>query len=88
MFFYSIQYHDEDVLRRIGQDYAFTPDLLEENKDFLLSSLKAYGSQCTPKMFLSGLLNITGPLYLCIDESIWFDIFKTNIFDFYDYSHF
>ena len=81
-FFYSIQYHDKDVLRRIGQDYAFTPDLLDENKDLLLSSLKAYGSQCTPKMFLSGLLNITGPLYLCIDETIWFDIFKTNIFDF------
>ena len=81
-FFYSIQYNDKDVLERIGQDYTFNPDLLEENKDLLLSSLKAYGNQCTPKMFLSGLLNITGPLYLCIDESIWFDIFKTNIFDF------
>ena len=81
-FFYSIQYHDKDVLRRIGQDYAFTPDLLEENKDLLLSSLKAYRSQCTPKTFLSGILNITGPLYLCVDESIWFDSFKTNIFDF------
>ena len=81
-FFYSIQYHDKDVLRRIGQDYAFTPDLLEENKDLLLSSLKAYGNQCTPETFLSGILNITGPLYLCVDESIWFDSFKTNIFDF------
>lgn len=80
-FFYSIQYHDKDVLRRIGQDYAFTPDLLEENKDLLLSSLKAYGNQCTPKTFLSGILNITGPLYLCVDESIWFESFKTNIFD-------
>lgn len=81
-FFYSIQYHDKDVLRRIGQDYAFTPDLLEENKDLLLSSLKAYGNQCTPETFLSGILNITGPLYLCVNESIWFDSFKTNIFDF------
>ena len=81
-FFYSIQYHDKDVLRRIGQDYAFTPDLLEENKDLLLSSLKAYRSQYTPKTFLSGILNITGPLYLCVDESIWFDSFKRNIFDF------
>lgn len=81
-FFYSIQYHDKDVLRRIGQDYAFTPDLLEENKDLLLSSLKAYGNQRTPETFLSGILNITGPLYLCVNESIWFDSFKTNIFDF------
>lgn len=81
-FFYSIQYNDKDVLRRIGQDYAFTPDLLEENKDLLLSSLKVYRSQCTPKTFLSGILNIIGPLYLCVDESIWFDSFKTNIFDF------
>lgn len=81
-FFYSIQYHDEGVLERIGQDFAFTPELLEENKDLLLSSLKAYGNQCTPETFLSGILNITGPLYLCVDESIWFDSFKTNIFDF------
>ena len=81
-FFYSIQYNDKDVLERIGQDYTFNPDLLEENKDLLLSSLKAYGNQCTPKTFLSGILNITGPLYLCVDESIWFDSFKTNIFDF------
>lgn len=81
-FFYSIQYNDKDVLERIGQDYTFNPDLLEENKDLLLSSLKAYGNQYTPKTFLSGILNITGPLYLCVDESIWFDSFKTNIFDF------
>ena len=81
-FFYSIQYNDKDVLERIGQDYTFNPDLLEENKDLLLSSLKAYGNQYTPKTFLSGILNITGPLYLCVDESIWFDSFKTNIFYF------
>lgn len=81
-FFYSIQYNDKDVLERIGQDYAFTPDLLKENQDLLLSSLKAYGNNYTPEMFLSGILSITGPLYLCVDESIWFDTFKTNIFDF------
>ena len=81
-FFYSIQYHDEDVLERIGQDFAFTPELLEENQDLLLSSLKAYGSQYAPETFLPGILNITSPLYLCVDESIWFDSFKTNIFDF------
>lgn len=81
-FFYSIQYNDKDVLERIGQDYAFNPDLLEENQELLLLSLKAYGNQCTPETFLSGILNITGPLYLCVDETIWFDSFKTNIFDF------
>ena len=81
-FFYSIQYNDKDVLERIGQDYTFNPDLLEENQELLLSSLKAYGNQFTPETFLSGILNITGPLYLCVDESIWFDSFKTNIFDF------
>ena len=69
-FFYSIQYHDNDVLERIGQDYAFTPDLLEENRDLLISSLKAYRSLYTPKSFLSGILCITGPLYLCVDLSL------------------
>ena len=80
-FFYSIQYNDKDVLERIGQDYAFNPDLLEENQELLLSSLKAYGSPYTPKIFLSGILRITTPLYLCVDESIWFENFKANIFD-------
>lgn len=80
-FFYSIQYNDKDVLERIGQDYAFNPDLLEENQELLLSSLKAYGSPYTPKIFLSGILRITTPLYLCVDESIWFENFTANIFD-------
>ena len=80
-FFYSIQYNDKDVLERIGQDYAFNPDLLEENQELLLSSLKAYGSPYTPEIFLSGILRITTPLYLCVDESIWFENFKANIFD-------
>lgn len=80
-FFYSIQYNDKDVLERIGQDYAFNPDLLEENQELLLLSLKAYGSPYTPEIFLSGILRITSPLYLCVDESIWFENFKANIFD-------
>lgn len=80
-FFYSIQYNDKDVLERIGQDYAFNPDLLEENQELLLLSLKAYGSPYTPEIFLSGILRIITPLYLCVDESIWFENFKANIFD-------
>lgn len=81
-FFYSIQYNNQETQERIGQDFAFTPDLLETNKELLLASINAYGNSYTPNTFLSGILNITGPLYLCVDESIWFDSFKTNIFDF------
>ena len=80
-FFYSIQYNNQKALERIGQDFAFSPELQEENEALLSDAIKAYGSKFTPKLFLSGILNITGPLYLCIDESIWFASFKTNIFD-------
>lgn len=80
-FFYSLQYHDKTVLDRIGQDFAFCPNLLETNEKLLISSIKAYGSENTPKIFLPGILSITGPLYLCVDESVWFDVFKTNIFE-------
>ncbi len=80
-FFYSIQYNNQETQERIGQDFAFTPDLLETNKELLLASINAYGNSYTPNTFLSGILNITGPLYLCVEETLWFDSFRRNIFD-------
>ncbi|XTB52241.1 SIR2 family protein [Fusobacterium nucleatum] len=80
-FFYSIQYNNQETQERIGQDFAFTPDLLETNKELLVAAINAYGNSYTPNIFLPGILNIAGPLYLCVEETLWFDSFRRNIFD-------
>ena len=79
-FFYSIQYSDNSLLTRIGQDFAYSPKLSDFNKDILVRAINAYGDINTPEIFLSGLLNVTGPIYIAVDETIWFDVFNRNIF--------
>ena len=79
-FFYSIQYRDNDLQTRIGQDFAYSQKLNEFNKDILVRAIKAYGDGSTPQTFLYGLLNVIGPMYIAVNESLWFDVFKKNIF--------
>jgi len=47
-FFYSIQYNDRDVQRRIGEDYAYNEKLQKFNEDILIKSLNAIGKDETP----------------------------------------
>lgn len=80
-FFYSIQYHDKEVLTRIGQDFAYSVELVDFNKDILEKSINAIGSNQTPRMFIKGLLFITKPIYFAVNEDLWFESFKKHIFD-------
>lgn len=80
-FFYSIQYSDNNVLTRIGQDFAYSPELLDFNKDILIRSLNAMGHESMPVDLVGGLFRVTGPIYMAVDEGEWFELFKENIFD-------
>lgn len=80
-FFYSIQYHDSNLLTRIGQDFAYSPKLSGFNKDILLKAIRAIGDENTPPMFIEGLLRIIGPIYFAVDENEWFDLFEADIFN-------
>lgn len=79
-FFYSIQYNDKDVQRRIGEEYAYSEKLQYFNKDILLKSLVAVGSENTPISLKNGILNVTATMYVAVDETIWFNLFKETIF--------
>lgn len=79
-FFYSIQYRDNDLQTRIGQDFAYSQKLSEFNKDILVRAIKAYGDDSTPQLFLQGLLNVIAPIYIAVNENLWFDVFKEHIF--------
>lgn len=79
-FFYSIQYNDNNLQTRIGQDFAYSPKLYDFNKDILVKAIKAYDDDNTPQIFLTGILNVIAPMYTAVDESLWFDIFKDHLF--------
>ena len=80
-FFYSIQYSDNNLLTRIGQDFAYSPKLCEFNEEIIVKAIQAYGASTTPQIFLTGILLVTGPIYISVDEKKWFDVFKNNIFN-------
>lgn len=80
-FFYSIQYYDNDVLTRIGQDFAYSPKLVEFNKDILLKSIEAIGSKQTPQIFVKGLLCVTKSIYFAVEEELWFELFLRCVFN-------
>lgn len=79
-FFYSIQYNDKDVQRRIGEDFAYSEELQEFNKDIIIKSLDAVENEDTPISFKNGILNVTATMYIAVDESIWFEKFKETVF--------
>lgn len=80
-FFYSIQYSENNLLTRIGQDFAYSPKLCEFNEKIIVKAIQAYGASNTPQIFLTGILLVTGPIYISVDEEKWFDVFKNNIFN-------
>ncbi len=79
-FFYSIQYNDKDVQRRIGEDFAYSEELQRFNEDIIIKSLDAVGNEETPISFKKGILNVTATMYIAVDESIWFEKFKETVF--------
>ena len=79
-FFYSIQYNERDVQRRIGEDYAYNEKLQKFNEDILIKSLNAIGKDETPVSFKNGILNVTATMYIAVDEELWFELFKESVF--------
>lgn len=79
-FFYSIQYNDKDVQRRIGEEYAYNEKLQDFNQDILLKALVAIGNEDTPISFKKGIFNVTATMYIAVDESVWFEVFKDTVF--------
>ena len=82
-FFYSCMYNDKNVLRRIGQEFAYNKKLNNTNKALILKSLEALVNPDTPPLFVPGLYIMSGRIYRSVDEDVWFDLFKTNIIELY-----
>lgn len=77
--YYSIQYRDKNLLRRIGQDYAYDFDLRDWTSKALVMLLDSIGSKSTPRSFIYGMLILSGELFVSVPEEIWYDSFLMNV---------
>lgn len=80
-FFYSIQYNDKEVQRRIGEDFTYNENLQFFVQDILKKSLYAIGNKSTPSYFKNGMLNIIAIMYTAVNEEDWFKQFDETIFE-------
>lgn len=76
--FYSCQYNNKNVLRRIGQDYAFEEELKDVLPHLLHQIHGSLNNQDTPGTLISGILQVGSQLFWGMNESLWFE-------DFYQY---
>lgn len=81
--YYSCQYNNRNVLRRIGQDYSFEPALQQELPRLLHQIFKALGSKDTPGTMLSGMLQIGSQMFFGMKEDAWFEDFDGYLKDTY-----
>lgn len=80
-FFYSIQYNDKEVQRRIGEDLTYNVKLQDFVQDILKKSLYAIGDKFTPLYLKNGMLNIIAIMYTAVNEDDWFELFKETVFE-------
>lgn len=79
--FYSLLYRDEKLIRRIGQEMAFTDDneFREELPKIVIRLLKALASDSTPYRMISSIFLMVGELFCSIDSSQWVEEFHSVI---------
>jgi len=75
--FYSLHYSDEKVLRRIGQDYAYSEILTDFNNQTLPKLLSDYMDDETPLRFKKSILYFCSELFVAVNPEIWENKFLT-----------
>lgn len=73
--YYSSQYNNKKVLRRIGQDLAFEEKLQGVLPDMLHQIITALSDPDTPGVLISGMLQIGSQLFFGMKEELWFEEF-------------
>ena len=79
--FYSLLYRDEKLLRRIGQEMAYTDCTAFRNQlpDIITRLLKALVSDSTPNGMIFSIFQVTGELFPSIESDIWIDEFHSAL---------
>lgn len=82
--FYSLQYQNEKLLRRLGQDFAYREDenLRPKVSEILVTLIKALKCEKFPNGICYGIYYFTSELYVAVDEDIWYPEFKDTILEY------
>lgn len=75
--FYSLQCQSADVIKRIGQEYAYSDKLLEQKdtSKILKLLLSAYTNEFTPQSLQINILTIAKELFVAVKPCIWEESF-------------
>lgn len=73
--YYSSQYNNKRLLRRIGQDYAFEPKLKNTLPELLHRVFSALSCIDTPSDIKDGMLQVGSQFFFGMKEDVWFDNF-------------
>lgn len=77
--FYSLNFTDEKIIRRIGQDYAYSKVTLPFVKDNLVALLNTYLNKETPIRFKKSILLLTSEWLIAVESKKWQPLFITII---------
>lgn len=82
--FYSLQYQNEKLLRKLGQDFAYRDDenLRSKVSEILVTLIKALKCEKIPNGVCYGIYYFTSELYVAVDEDIWYSEFKDTILEY------
>lgn len=70
--FYSLQCNTAEVLKRIGQEYAYSDDLFtQETPNLLDKMLNAYINKDTPTFLKNSILEISKEFFISVNSSKW-----------------
>lgn len=70
--YYSLQCNNNDILKRIGQDYAYSDNLYQKKlPDILDRLLTCILSDATPNSFIKPILIIAQELFVSVKSTVW-----------------
>lgn len=72
--YYSLQLTDRQILRRIGQDFAYSEELIEKLPDILIRMLKTI-IKAERGINFDSYFTICEELFVAVKEKKWFDLF-------------
>lgn len=74
--YYSSHYNNRKVLTRIGQDYAYSPEINDILPKLLNRAFEVLIDGSLPGFMRFGLLQICARFFVAVDESLYYDSFK------------
>lgn len=82
--FYSLQYQNEKLLRKLGQDFAYRKDeeLQSRLPSVLVNLISALRCEKIPNGICYGIYYFTSELYVAVSEYIWYPQFKETILEY------